>query len=147
MNDIEIAKSIKLEKISEVAKRFGIDEEYIDQYGKYKAKVSNNLTKDLKDKKDGKLILVTSINPTPLGEGKTTIAIGLSEAINRLGKKSVLTLREPSLGPVFGIKGGATGGGYSQVAPMEEINLHFTGDIHAITTANNLISATIDNQI
>ena len=147
MNDIEIAKSIKLEKISEVAKRFGIDEEYIDQYGKYKAKVSNNLTKDLKDKKDGKLILVTSINPTPLGEGKTTIAIGLSEAINRLGKKSVLTLREPSLGPVFGIKGGATGGGYSQVAPMEEINLHFTGDIHAITTANNLISATIDNHI
>ena len=147
MNDIEIAKSIKLKKIGEVAKKFGIDEEYIDQYGKYKAKVSNKLTKDLKDKENGKLILVTSINPTPLGEGKTTIAIGLSEAINRLGKKSVLTLREPSLGPVFGIKGGATGGGYSQVAPMEEINLHFTGDIHAITTANNLIAAVIDNHI
>lgn len=147
MNDIEIAKSIKLEKINKIAEKFGISEDYIDQYGKYKAKISNSLTKDLKDKKDGKLILVTSINPTPLGEGKTTIAIGLSEAINRLGKKSVLALREPSLGPVFGIKGGATGGGYSQVAPMEEINLHFTGDIHAITTANNLISAVIDNHI
>ena len=117
MNDIEIAKSIKLEKISEVAKKFEIDEDYIDQYGKYKAKVSNKLTKDLKDKKNGKLILVTSINPTPLGEGKTTTAVGLSEALNRLGKKSVLALREPSLGPVFGIKGGATGGGKVQVAP------------------------------
>ena len=147
MNDIEIAKSIKLEKISEVAKKFEIDEDYIDQYGKYKAKVSNKLTKDLKDKKNGKLILVTSINPTPLGEGKTTTAVGLSEALNRLGKKSVLALREPSLGPVFGIKGGATGGGYAQVAPMDEINLHFTGDIHAITTANNLLAAMIDNHI
>ena len=147
MNDIEIAKSIELEKISKVAEKFGISEEYINQYGKYKAKISNELTKDLKNKENGKLVLVTSINPTPLGEGKTTIAIGLSEALNRLGKKSVLTLREPSLGPVFGIKGGATGGGYSQVAPMEEINLHFTGDIHAITTANNLLAAIIDNHI
>ena len=147
MNDIEIAKSVKLEKISEVAKKFEINEDYIDQYGKYKAKVSNKLTKDLKDKKNGKLILVTSINPTPLGEGKTTTAVGLSEALNRIGKKSVLALREPSLGPVFGIKGGATGGGYAQVAPMDEINLHFTGDIHAITTANNLLAAMIDNHI
>ena len=147
MNDIEIARSIKLENISKIAEKFGIDEEYVDQYGKYKAKVSNNLTADLKEKPDGKLILVTSINPTPLGEGKTTIAIGLSEALNRIGKKSILALREPSLGPVFGIKGGATGGGYSQVVPMEEINLHFTGDIHAITTANNLLAAMIDNHI
>ena len=147
MNDIEIARSVKKENITKVAEKFGIDEEYIDQYGKYKAKVSNELTKDLKDKKDGKLILVTSINPTPLGEGKTTISIGLSEALNQIGKKSVLALREPSLGPVFGIKGGATGGGYSQVVPMEEINLHFTGDIHAITSANNLLAAMIDNHI
>ena len=147
MNDIEIARSIKMENITKVAEKFGIDEEYIDQYGKYKAKVSNELTKDLKDKEDGKLILVTSINPTPLGEGKTTISIGLSEALNRIGKKSVLALREPSLGPVFGIKGGATGGGYSQVVPMEEINLHFNGDIHAITSANNLLAAMIDNHI
>ena len=147
MNDIEIARSIKMENITKVAEKFGIDEEYIYPYGKYKAKVSNELTKELKDKEDGKLILVTSINPTPLGEGKTTISIGLSEALNQIGKKSVLALREPSLGPVFGIKGGATGGGYSQVVPMEEINLHFTGDIHAITSANNLLAAMIDNHI
>ncbi|MBR3697172.1 MAG: formate--tetrahydrofolate ligase [Clostridia bacterium] len=147
MNDIEIARSIKMENITKVAEKFGIDEQYIEQYGKYKAKISNELTKKLKDKKDGKLILVTSINPTPLGEGKTTISIGLSEALNQIGKKAILALREPSLGPVFGIKGGATGGGYSQVVPMEDINLHFTGDIHAITSANNLLSAMIDNHI
>lgn len=147
MSDIEIARSIKMENITKVAEKFGIDEEYINQYGKYKAKIPNELTEKLKDKKDGKLILVTAINPTPLGEGKTTISIGLSEALNQIGKKSVLALREPSLGPVFGIKGGATGGGYSQVVPMEEINLHFTGDIHAITSANNLLAAMIDNHI
>ena len=147
MSDIEIARSIKMENITKVAEKFGIDEEYIDQYGKYKGKVTNELTQKLKDKEDGKLILVTAINPTPLGEGKTTISIGLSEALNQIGKKSVLALREPSLGPVFGIKGGATGGGYSQVVPMEDINLHFTGDIHAITSANNLLAAIIDNHI
>lgn len=147
MNDLEIAKSVKLEKIVDVAKKFGLDEENIIPYGKYKAKLDSKFMKKLHNKQDGKLILVTSINPTPLGEGKTTVSIGLSEAINKLGKKSILALREPSLGPVFGMKGGATGGGYSQVAPMDEINLHFTGDIHSITTANNLISAMIDNHL
>ncbi len=145
MNDIEIAKSVKLEKIAKVAERFGITEEDLIPYGKYKAKVDNQLIKKLENEKNGKLILVTSINPTPLGEGKTTISIGLSDGLNRLGKKSILALREPSLGPVFGMKGGATGGGYAQIAPMDEINLHFTGDIHSITAANNLISAMIDN--
>lgn len=145
MSDIEIARSIKLENINQISKKFNIPEEFIEPYGKYKAKVDNKFTESLKEKKDGKLILVTSINPTPLGEGKTTVAIGLADALNQLNKKAVLALREPSLGPVFGIKGGATGGGYSQVAPMEEINLHFTGDIHAITSANNLLSAMIDN--
>lgn len=147
MNDIEIAKSVKLDKIAEVAEKFGIEEEDLIPYGKYKAKVDGNLRKKLESKPNGKLILVTSINPTPLGEGKTTISIGLSDGLNRIGKKSVLALREPSLGPVFGVKGGATGGGYAQVAPMDEINLHFTGDIHSITAANNLISAMIDNHI
>ena len=147
MNDLEIARSIKLENINKIIEKYGIDEEYIEQYGKYKAKIQNKVVKELNKKKDGKLILVTSINPTPLGEGKTTVAIGLADALNRLEKKAVLALREPSLGPVFGIKGGATGGGYAQVAPMEEINLHFTGDIHAITSANNLLSAMIDNHI
>lgn len=147
MNDLEIARSVKLENINKIIEKYGIDEEYIEQYGKYKAKIQNKAIKELNKKKDGKLILVTSINPTPLGEGKTTVAIGLVDALNRLEKKSVLALREPSLGPVFGIKGGATGGGYAQVAPMEEINLHFTGDIHAITSANNLLSAMIDNHI
>ncbi len=147
MKDIEIAKSVPLEKITKVAEKYGITEDDIDLYGKYKAKISKNFIKKVENKKNGKLILVTSINPTPLGEGKTTVAIGLSDALNRIGKKSVLALREPSLGPVFGIKGGATGGGYAQVAPMEDINLHFTGDIHAITTANNLLSAIIDNHI
>ena len=147
MTDIEIAKNVKLEKIEDIAKKLNIDEDYIECYGKYKAKISNEVYKKLENKKDGKLILVTAITPTPLGEGKTTISIGIADGLAKIGKKSILALREPSLGPVFGIKGGATGGGYSQVAPMEDINLHFTGDIHAITSANNLLSAMIDNQI
>lgn len=147
MGDIEIARNIKLDKILEVAKRMNIEEDDVELYGKYKAKISLNTYKKLKDKKDGKLILITAINPTPLGEGKTTVAIGLADGLKRIGKESILALREPSLGPVFGIKGGATGGGHSQIAPMEDINLHFTGDIHAITSANNLLSAMIDNHI
>ena len=147
MKDIEIARSIKLEKITEIAKKYGIDEEYLEVYGKYKAKISSDFIEKVEKHKNGKLVLVTAINPTPLGEGKTTVAIGLSDALNKIGKNSVLALREPSLGPVFGIKGGATGGGYAQVAPMEDINLHFTGDIHAITSANNLLAAMIDNHI
>lgn len=148
MKDIEIARSIKLDKITDIANRIGIMENEIEQYGNYKAKLDNEaIANRLREKKDGKLILVTSINPTPLGEGKTTIAIGLADGLRKIGKKSILALREPSLGPVFGIKGGATGGGYSQVAPMEDINLHFNGDIHAITSANNLLSALIDNHI
>ena len=134
-------------RITEVARKYGITEDDLEVYGKYKAKISREFINKMKKEKDGKLVLVTAINPTPLGEGKTTVAIGLSDALNLIGKKSVLALREPSLGPVFGIKGGATGGGYSQVAPMEDINLHFTGDIHAITSANNLLSAMIDNHI
>lgn len=147
MQDIEIARNAKLKNINEITDRLKINEEYLEQYGKYKAKISLNYYEKIKDNKDGKLILVTAINPTPLGEGKTTTSIGLTDAFNKLNKKAILALREPSLGPVFGIKGGATGGGYSQVAPMEDINLHFTGDIHAITTANNLLSAIIDNHI
>ena len=147
MTDIEIARSVELEKITKIAEKYGIDEDYLEVYGKYKAKISPEFIKKVETKEDGKLILVTAINPTPLGEGKTTVAIGLSDGLNILGKKSVLALREPSLGPVFGIKGGATGGGYAQVAPMEDINLHFTGDIHAITSANNLLAAMIDNHI
>lgn len=147
MEDIDIARQAKLQNITKVAEKLGIEENYLEQYGKYKAKISNELYEKLKDKKDGKLILVTSINPTPLGEGKTTISIGLADGLSKINKKAILALREPSLGPVFGIKGGATGGGYVQVAPMEEINLHFTGDIHAITSANNLLSALIDNHI
>lgn len=147
MGDIEIARNTKLDKILEVAKRMNIEEDDVELYGKYKAKISLNTYKKLKDKKDGKLILITAINPTPLGEGKTTVAIGLADGLKRIGKESILALREPSLGPVFGIKGGATGGGHSQIAPMEDINLHFTGDIHAITSANNLLSAMIDNHI
>ncbi len=145
--DIEIARNAKLKKINEIAKELNIDDDYIENYGNYKAKISNKIFNKLKDKKNGKLILVTAINPTPLGEGKTTISIGLADGLHKIGKKSILALREPSLGPVFGIKGGATGGGKAQVAPMEDINLHFTGDIHAITSANNLISAVIDNHI
>jgi len=147
MEDIEIAKSVKIENITNIAKELNIEDEYMEQYGKYKAKISGKLYKELEDKEDGKLILVTAINPTPLGEGKTTMAIGLADGLRKIGKKSILALREPSLGPVFGIKGGATGGGYSQVVPMQDINLHFTGDIHAITAANNLLSAIIDNHI
>ena len=147
MEDIEIARNTKLEKIEKIAKNIGIDEEYVENYGKYKAKISLDILKKLESKKNGKLVLVTAINPTPLGEGKTTIAIGLADGLRKIGKNSILALREPSLGPVFGIKGGATGGGHSQVAPMEDINLHFTGDIHAITSANNLLSAIIDNHI
>ena len=147
MKDIEIARSVELERIENIAKELGIKEENIEPYGKYKAKISICELDNLKDKKEGKLILVTAINPTPLGEGKTTISIGLADGLKRIGKKVALALREPSLGPVFGIKGGATGGGYAQVAPMEDVNLHFTGDLHAITSANNLLSAIIDNHI
>lgn len=147
MTDMEIAHSCKLKKIDNILNDLKIPEEYYELYGKYEAKISLDYYDKIKERKNGKLILVTSINPTPLGEGKTTISIGLSDGINKLGKKSILALREPSLGPVFGIKGGATGGGFSQVAPMEDINLHFTGDIHAITAANNLLSAIIDNHI
>ena len=147
MTDIEIARSTKLEKIVKIAEKYGIEEDDLEVYGKYKAKLTKEFIKKQENKKDGKLILVTAINPTPLGEGKTTVAIGLSDALNKIGKNSVLALREPSLGPVFGVKGGATGGGYAQVAPMEDINLHFTGDIHAITSANNLLAAMIDNHI
>ena len=147
MEDIEIARNTKLKLITKIAENLNIEEENIEQYGKYKAKISPEVYKKLKNKEDGKLVLVTAINPTPLGEGKTTVSIGLADALRQINKKSILALREPSLGPVFGIKGGATGGGYSQVAPMEDINLHFTGDIHAITSANNLLSAMIDNHI
>ena len=147
MEDIEIARNTKLERIEKIAENIGIDKEYVENYGKYKAKISLNIMKDLRNKEEGKLVLITAINPTPLGEGKTTIAIGLADGLRKIGKNSILALREPSLGPVFGIKGGATGGGHSQVAPMEDINLHFTGDIHAITSANNLLSAIIDNHI
>ena len=147
MEDVEIARSTKLEKIEKIAEEISIKEEELEPYGKYKAKISLKIMERLKEKKDGKLILVTAINPTPLGEGKTTMAIGLADGLRKIEKKSILALREPSLGPVFGVKGGATGGGYSQIAPMEDINLHFTGDIHAITSANNLLSAMIDNHI
>ena len=147
MTDLEIAKSVKLDKITEIAKKVNISEENLELYGNYKAKISNQEMKRIQQNKDGKLILVTAISPTPLGEGKTTISISIADGLRKIGKKSILALREPSLGPVFGIKGGATGGGYAQVAPMEEINLHFTGDIHAITSANNLLSAIIDNHI
>ena len=147
MQDIESARNAKLKNINEIAQKLGISEDYLEQYGKYKAKISLDYYDKVKNNKDGKLILVTAINPTPLGEGKTTTSIGLADAFYKINKKAILALREPSLGPVFGVKGGATGGGYSQVAPMEDINLHFTGDIHAITTANNLLSAMIDNHI
>ncbi|MBQ3462300.1 MAG: formate--tetrahydrofolate ligase [Clostridia bacterium] len=147
LSDIEIAWSVKMDPIMEIAKKAGIEEREVECYGKYKAKVSKELWARVKDYQDGKLVLVTAINPTPAGEGKTTTTIGLGDALARMGKKCVLALREPSLGPVMGIKGGAAGGGYSQVVPMEDINLHFTGDMHAITAANNLLSAMIDNHI
>lgn len=147
LKDIEIAKKAKLLPIEKISHKLGIEEDILKKYGKYIAKIPHNYLKNLKKGQEGKLIIVTAINPTPAGEGKTTTSIGLSMAINRLGKSSIVTLREPSLGPVMGIKGGATGGGYSQVLPMEDINLHFTGDIHAVTSAHNLLSAMIDAHI
>lgn len=146
-SDIEIAQEAELQPIVSIAGKLGLGEDDIDHYGKYKAKVDYNLLKKYRDKPDGKLILVTAINPTPAGEGKTTTTIGLGDALTRLGKKTMIALREPSLGPVFGIKGGAAGGGYAQVVPMEDINLHFTGDIHAVGAANNLLAAMLDNHI
>ncbi len=146
-SDIEIAQEAELVHIKEVAEKLGINEDELEFYGKYKAKISDELWESVKDREDGKLVLVTAINPTPAGEGKTTTSIGLGEAMVLLGKKAVLALREPSLGPCFGIKGGAAGGGYAQVVPMEDLNLHFTGDFHAITSANNLLAALLDNHI
>lgn len=145
--DIQIAQETKMEPIINVAESIGINEDDLDLYGKYKAKVSLDLWERLKDRPSGKLVLVTAINPTPAGEGKTTTTVGLGQALNRIGKKAIIALREPSLGPSFGVKGGAAGGGYSQVVPMEDINLHFTGDIHAVTTAHNLLAAMLDNHI
>ncbi|MBE7007797.1 MAG: formate--tetrahydrofolate ligase [Ruminococcaceae bacterium] len=146
-SDIEIAQECDKRKITEIAANAGIDEKYLEQYGNYKAKVDYKLLSDMKDKPDGKLILVTAITPTPAGEGKTTTSVGLADGLRKIGKKSVVALREPSLGPVFGVKGGAAGGGYAQVVPMEDINLHFTGDFHAIGAANNLLAAMLDNHI
>lgn len=147
LTDIEIAKQADIKPISDIAEKLGIHADELEFYGKYKAKLPLSLLKKYENKEDGKLILVTAINPTPAGEGKTTVTVGLGEAMNRIGKKAVIALREPSMGPVFGIKGGAAGGGYAQVIPMEDINLHFTGDMHAITAANNLLCAIIDNHI
>lgn len=146
-SDIEIAREAKLKDIGEIAEKLGLTEDDISRFGKYKAKVNHRLLEKLKDRKDAKLVLVTAINPTPAGEGKTTTTVGLGDALNRLGKKAMVALREPSLGPVFGVKGGAAGGGYAQVVPMEDINLHFTGDLHAVTAANNLLAAMTDNHI
>mgnify|MGYP002620779867 CR=1 FL=1 len=145
--DIEIAQETVMEPITEVAKTAGVDEKYLEQYGKYKAKVDYQILKDMADKPNGKLVLVTAINPTPAGEGKTTTTVGLADGMRKLGKNVMVALREPSLGPVFGVKGGAAGGGYAQVVPMEDINLHFTGDFHAIGAANNLLAAMLDNHI
>lgn len=147
LTDIEIAQRADMLNICEIAKKAGISEDDLECYGKYKAKISSEAIKKAEQNEDGKLILVTAINPTPAGEGKTTVTIGLGDALTSMGKKTFIALREPSLGPVFGIKGGAAGGGYSQIVPMEDINLHFTGDMHAITAANNLLSAMIDNHI
>ncbi len=146
-SDIEIAQESTMNRITDVAAEFGIEADELEQYGKYKAKLSDDLWDKIKDRPNGKLVLVTAINPTPAGEGKTTTSIGLADALNLLGKKTVVALREPSLGPCFGIKGGAAGGGYAQVVPMEDLNLHFTGDFHAITSANNLLAALLDNHI
>ncbi|HBF76805.1 MAG TPA: formate--tetrahydrofolate ligase, partial [Clostridiaceae bacterium] len=145
--DIQIAQEAKMKPIMDITKKLNIDDDDVELYGKYKAKISLNAFNKLKDKKNGNLVLVTAINPTPAGEGKSTVTVGLGQALNKIGKNAVIALREPSLGPVFGIKGGAAGGGYSQVVPMEDINLHFTGDMHAITSANNLLAAAIDNHI
>lgn len=147
LSDIEIAQNAKMKDITEIAQNLGILPSELEPYGHYKAKINDSVFDRLHEKKDGKLVLVTAVNPTPAGEGKTTVSIGLGEAMNKIGKKAIVALREPSLGPVFGIKGGAAGGGYSQVVPMEDINLHFTGDMHAITSANNLMCAMLDNSI
>ena len=146
-SDIQIAQEAKMEPIAKIAEKLNLNEDDIELYGKYKCKISLDVLNKNKDKKDGKLVLVTAINPTPAGEGKSTVTVGLGQALCKMGKKAVIALREPSLGPVFGVKGGAAGGGYAQVVPMEDINLHFTGDMHAITTANNLLCAAIDNHI
>ncbi len=146
-SDIEIAREAKMKHIKDVASLVGIEEDDLDFYGKYKAKITDELWDEIKDRKDGKLVLVTAINPTPAGEGKTTVTVGLGQAMNRIGKKAIIALREPSLGPCFGIKGGAAGGGYAQVVPMDDLNLHFTGDFHAITSANNLLAALLDNHL
>ena len=145
--DIEIAQEAEMLHIRDIAEKLGISEDELEFYGKYKAKLSDGLWERVKDNKDGRLVLVTAINPTPAGEGKTTTTVGIGEAMAKLGKKAVIALREPSLGPCFGIKGGAAGGGYAQVVPMEDLNLHFTGDFHAITSANNLLAAMLDNHI
>lgn len=147
LSDIQIAQQAVLKPITKIAQELGIEEEELEPYGRYKAKVNDKLFQRVKDRKDGRLVLVTAINPTPTGEGKTTVTTGLGQAMTKIGKKAVIALREPSLGPVFGVKGGAAGGGYSQVLPMEDINLHFTGDMHAITAANNLLCALLDNHI
>ena len=146
LSDIEIAQRCKMKPITEIAEKAGIDEKYVEQYGRYKAKIDPALLNETK-RENGKLILVTAITPTPAGEGKTTTTIGLADGLSRIGKNVTVALREPSLGPVFGVKGGAAGGGYAQVVPMEDINLHFTGDMHAITAANNLLCAMLDNHI
>ncbi len=147
LSDIEIAQNAKMKDITEIAQNLGILPSELEPYGHYKAKINDSVFDRLREKEDGKLVLVTAVNPTPAGEGKTTVSIGLGEAMNKIGKKAIVALREPSLGPVFGIKGGAAGGGYSQVVPMEDINLHFTGDMHAITSANNLMCAMLDNSL
>ena len=145
--DIQIAQEAKMLPIKDVAASYGIKEDDLELYGKYKAKLTDELWDEVKDHANAKLVLVTAINPTPAGEGKTTTSVGLGDALSRLGKKTLIALREPSLGPCFGIKGGAAGGGYAQVVPMEDLNLHFTGDFHAITSANNLLAALLDNHI
>ena len=147
LSDIEIAQQTQAQPIVEIAEKLGIRPDMLELYGRYKAKLPEELITATADQPDGKLILVTAINPTPAGEGKTTTSVGLGDALTRIGKKTIIALREPSLGPVFGIKGGAAGGGYAQVIPMEDINLHFTGDMHAITAANNLLCAMLDNHI
>ena len=145
--DIEIAQEAAMLPIKAVAASYGISEDELELYGKYKAKLTDELWDRIKDRTDGKLVLVTAINPTPAGEGKTTTTVGLGQALGKMGKNAMIALREPSLGPCFGIKGGAAGGGYAQVVPMEDLNLHFTGDFHAITSANNLLAALLDNHI
>ena len=146
-SDIEIAREANMKPIREVAELLGMSEEDLELYGKYKAKLSDDLWNRVKDRPDGKLILMTAINPTPAGEGKTTTSVGLGQALCKMGRKAIIALREPSLGPCFGIKGGAAGGGYAQVVPMDDLNLHFTGDFHAITSANNLLAALLDNHL